>query len=82
MEDILISAARTIIDQSHRIDELEIIVNELSNRLDMVESNGYCTVDRMARTESNLNNEQNRNRQFINDLFSVVSRHRNCEYIN
>ena len=77
MEDILISAARTIIDQSHHIDELEIIVNELSNRLDMVESNGYCTVDRMAQTESNLNNEQNRNRQFINDLFSAMNRYQN-----
>lgn len=82
MEDILISAARTIIDQSHRIDELEIVVNELSNRLDMVESEGYCTVDRMARTESNLNNEKNRNQQFINDLFSAISHYRNCEYIN
>ena len=82
MEDVLISAARTIIDQSRRIDELEIVVNELSKRLDMVESNDYCIIDRIARTESNLNNEQNRNRQFINDLFSVVSRHRNSEYIN
>lgn len=82
MEDILISAARTIIDQSHRIDELEIVVNELSNRLDMVESNSYCTIDRMARTESNLNNEKNKHQQFINDLFSTISRYRNCEYIN
>ena len=78
MEDILISAARTIIDQSHRIDELEIIVNELSNRLDMVESNGYCTIERMVQAESNLDIEKNRNQQFINDLFSAISYYRNC----
>lgn len=82
MEDILISAARTIIDQSQRIDELEIVVNELSKRLDMVESNDYCTIDRIARTESNLNNEKNKHQQFINDLFSTISHYRNCEYIN
>lgn len=58
MEDILISAARTIIDQPNRIDELEIVVNELSKRLDTVEANDYCTIDRIARTESNLNNEK------------------------
>ena len=81
MEDILISQARTIIDQSQRIDELEIVVNELSKRLDMVESD-YCTIDRIARTESNLNNEKNKHQQFINDLFSTISHYRNCEYIN
>ena len=77
MEDILMSAARTIIDQSRRIDELEIIVNELSNRLNMIEANGYSTVDRIARAESYLNNEKNRNQQFVNDLLSTMNRYRN-----
>lgn len=78
MEDILMSAARTIIDQSHRIDELEVIISDLSNRLDTVEANGYSTVDRISRAEFRLSNEKNRNQQFVNDLLSAMNRYQNC----
>jgi hypothetical protein len=78
MEDILISAARTIVDQSRRIDELEITVSELSHRLDMIEASGYSAVDRIARAESNLNIEKHKHQQFITDLLSAVNHYRNC----
>lgn len=74
MEDILISAARTIINQANRIEEMELYVNELNRRLERLENEQYIHNDRFAYVESRINNDNQNTQIFINDLYEAVCR--------
>lgn len=75
MEDILISAARSIVEQSRRIEDLEATCNELSKRLDDLEIDHEATKYYTYNVEAQLAQERNRNDDFINDLYNAITRH-------
>lgn len=77
MEDVLISAARTIIEQSRRIEDLEATCSRLSQRIDDLEVDHEATKCHTYTVEANLNQEKSRSDVFISDLYDAINRHQN-----
>ena len=81
MEDLLMSAARTIIEQSRRIENLEATCNKLSRRIDDLEIDHESTKCHTYTVEANLCLEKDRYNRFINDLYDAINRHQSsCGY--
>ena len=81
MEDLLMSAARTIIEQSRRIEYLEATCNQLSRRIDDLEIDHEATKCHTYTVEANLCSEKGRHDRFINDLYDAINRYQSsCGY--
>ena len=77
MEDLLMSAARTIVEQSKRIDELESICDQLGCRLNVLEANHQATQEHASFIETRVTQERQRNESFINNLNNAINQYRN-----